>query len=206
MAREPKREERIQVGSDSFTRRLVEGDNEPHEELILRGETYWREPTGGWVKPIVVASSGMTTWQGTDAEEDAFPNWLDGGLFKVVDLSNVTRLPDEERGGRLLMRFHEESEIKMPVIDADEWHREFRNSFPRPEVAPPMPDEALRFLSPERTQFINDLWIGKDDLLLYRSESWAQNYSGDESIARVHTTSEYSDFDTAELPGPLPKI
>ena len=65
-------EERIQVGSDSFTRRLVEGDNEPHEELILRGETYWREPTGGWVKPIVVASSGMTTWQGTDAGKMLF--------------------------------------------------------------------------------------------------------------------------------------
>jgi hypothetical protein len=202
-------EERIQVGDDSYSRRIgADGHSDPHEELTFRGETYWRESTGGWAKPIVVASrslSAVTTWQGDDAETDDFQNRLDGGLFKVLNLDNVKRLPDEEIEGRMLMRFHEESEIQGPEIDPEEWHREFRSSFPRPEVAPPMPDEALRFLSPEQIKFIDDLWIGTDDLLLHRSESRAEFHNRGEVTARVHTTREYSQFNSAELPGPLPE-
>jgi hypothetical protein len=202
-------EERIQVGHDSHSRRREEeGDGDPHEELIFRGETYWRKSAGEWEKPILVAAAAtsvVTRWEGTDSEPDPFRSMLDGGLFKVLNLSNITRLPDEEIGGRLLMRFREESEIKGPTIEAKEWHRQFRNSFPRPDIAPPMPEEAVRFLSPEQIKFVDDLWLGKGDLLLYRSESQLEFHNRGELTARVHTTREYSDFNTAELPGPLPE-
>jgi hypothetical protein len=104
-----------------------------------------------------------------------------------------------------MMRFREESDMKMPAIDPEKWHEEFRSSFPRPEVAPTMPDQALRFLSPEQIKSTDDLWIGKDDLLLHRSEVRVESYSHGELTARVHTTKEYSDFNAAELPGPLPE-
>jgi hypothetical protein len=170
------KEERIRVGGDEYGRRLEADD--PGEWLEFRGNLYARAPTHEWEAMTLVASTSVPV-SGYAIDPATASAGLDGGLFKVFDVANVERLSDEERGGRLFIRFEEV--IEFPVSFDGQSNEGFS------------------------TRITQCFWFGADDLLLHRHECVMQNFYRDQLTGRTRQIGEFSDFNAAQLPGPLPE-
>jgi hypothetical protein len=193
------RHEHISVGENAYNREISreppDGQADPFgpESLYYGGEFYLRGQSGEWIPfedlirshfQIDAGSSGLTGSTGVQL--------LAEPLFSPTSPSDADakRLPDDSIDGRTYMR--------VSVMRSEPFEGppdDFIGPIPEPER-----QEWLSTIPDERT-YTEVLWIDSD-FQVYRREVSGEDRRNGRVISTFHTT--FSEFGTAELPGPLP--
>jgi len=211
--------EQIAVGDDTYTRELsrVGGDVDDSfgpESLYYRGKFYSRSQSGEWVPIEELArlrvverlnEIGVTEWVESEGSvdfltADSGDYWFGtdsgyGGLFG--DGGEVTRLEDESIDGRTDVRVSRMMTYPTQGLDIEAIIPEGMPNEEREELLSTL----YRF--PEEMTYTMVLWIDAE-FLVYRDETRGEGTRDGRVVQTFETTTEYSDYGTAELPGPLP--
>ena len=176
-----------------------ESADSPLEMLVYRGNVWKRDDAGGWVSDKPPSDRPVDT-HSTDLSRSSIRDDQRMALVVGVDfeeqVSDLERLSDERHGDGLV-RLHGRYAT---------W-----TSFPAASLWPDRlgPDEIDPLIDLEAVGTV-DIWIDLDTFCVVRTEAVlrpTRAYLGSDTktdaVLRIITT--FSQFNEAELPGPLPK-
>jgi hypothetical protein len=190
---------------------------EPSEAIHFRGEHYVRDPrTGDWLSEDVDRKrrgNAMSTHVLAVGTSDTAPAWseretrrlllLFGSLFDPV--SRFSAVDEGVGDERKTVHLRAEAAGSLPFSGLPSKHHfddRVRAALP-PEVREQI--EAMMDRIPDSYHYATELWIDPATMFIQRFEHTDESLLDRRVIHRSHTTRVFSQFNQAQLPGPLPE-
>ena len=192
----------IHVGEDVF--RSTTDESEWPQRLSYAGVSYVRDrDTSPWMREPVDHRMGMELRQLEVEGPPEDPELLGGTFCPDLQLFlDGTWLPARSAGASQLRGTTREREESLPPI-ADDMIRQIEQG--RVTMEESNKQETLANLAriPTRIKMRHTIWIGPDGRIQEREDE-VLSFRDDEPLETAVKTSTYSNYGTAELPGPLP--
>lgn len=197
--------------------------DEPHideyESLYFRGEFYDRDAESGrWTTPnasemvdVLVGEDGPGTGGYLEVEDTSNPgewDYLFSDLYGFSIQPSTLRVLDEEvRDGRPAIRVSGDlwfPDNQEATDIAAELENHLRETIGQSGDLPEEFRESLEQI-PNRHTGTFELWVDPDSFLVYRMESLFKGWRDDRLVSSERRSSNFSLFNEAALPGPLPE-